>query len=48
MYMDKTTIIISKDLRDVIKIGAAHRRMKVSAYIEFLVMQDLDLSNISR
>ena len=46
--MEITTISVTRDLRDAVKLGAVHKKMSMQRYIELLVMQDLDLGNISR
>lgn len=46
--MGKTTIAISKDLRDTIKIRAIQEKTTIPLYIERLVMRDMGLENVSR
>ncbi len=39
--MEKTTIQVSKDLRDVIKLGALYSKMTIETYLSMLVQKDL-------
>jgi len=45
--MDKTTISITKDLRDCMKMGAANKRVPLEEYLKELVMKDLGLTKTS-
>jgi hypothetical protein len=46
--MQITTISVTKDLRDVVKLGAVQNKMTMQRYIELLVMADLEIKNVSR
>lgn len=41
--MESTTIRVTKDLRDKLKIGALYKKMTLERYVDWLVQQDLDL-----
>lgn len=45
---EKTTILISKNLRDVIKLRAVQEHLTMQIYLEKLVMKDAGLESISR
>jgi len=46
--MEKTTIQVSKDLRDVIKLGALYSKMSIELYLSTLVQKDLIVKDIKQ
>ncbi len=40
---EKALITVTRGVKDLIKINSAYRRMSMAAYIEMLVIKDLDL-----
>lgn len=45
---NKTTILIPKNLRDLIKLRAVQEHITMQLYLERLVMKDMNLESIPR
>jgi hypothetical protein len=47
-HEESATIIITRGIRDLIKLNATYRGMTMNKYIEMLVVNDLQLGEVNK